>query len=370
MKPIGFGIVGCGFFGGEFARLLQEMEGARVAAVQGGSGKSARAVAEEIGCGFEERLEDLVRRDDVDAIVVASPNHLHREPVLLAARHGKHVFCEKPVALSNEDCRDMTEACRSAGVRFMAGHILHFFDGIERVKRWIREGVIGRPIAIHSERTGWEEPKPDVSWKKNERESGGHLFHHIHELELMLALMGAPAELYMAGDNVAHRGPGFGDEDDVLLLTLRFANGGFGTLQTGSGFRWGEHYMKINGTEGAIRIDFRRSAVELRKPGERTVSFGLHDEPLDNEERIRIYEVMDGGVIYGDPQKRPPAFLQTAMRREMRCFLDAIGGKPIEDDKRALFDGTGALLSIATASAAMSSRRSGVPQQVPIVPDR
>lgn len=361
---IRFGIVGCGFFGGEFARILHEMDGAAVVAVQGGSGASTARIAAELGCEVEERLEGLARRDDIDAIVVASPNHLHKEPVLLAARHGKHVFCEKPVALSAADCAEMIEACRAGGVRFMAGHIMHFMPGIEQVKRWIAAGRIGRPIVLHSERTGWEEAKADVSWKKNEAQSGGHLFHHIHELDFALAVMGPATTVYMAADNVAHRGPGYGDEDDVLLLTLGFANGGYGTLQFGSGFRWGEHYMKINGTIGAIKIDFRQSVVELRAAGAAPETIGLYGEPYD-EDRRQLYERMDGGVIYGAPQIRPPAFLQMVMKREIAYFCDVVRGRAIDEDKKLLFDGTGANGSVATADAAMQAKRAqqAIPMQ-------
>ncbi|WP_135549266.1 Gfo/Idh/MocA family protein [Paenibacillus cymbidii] len=353
---IRFGIVGCGFFGGEFARILQELEGTSVVAVQGGSGRSTARIAAEIGCDVEERLESLAARDDVDAILVASPNHLHREPVLQAARNGKHVFCEKPVALSSEDCLAMTEACRQAGVRFMAGHILHFVSGIEQIKRWIADGAIGRPVALHAERTGWEEPREEVSWKKNQLESGGHLFHHIHELDMAIAVMGPVSNVYLAADNVAHRGPGFGDEDDVLLLTLHFAGGGFGTLQFGSGFRWGEHYMKINGTEGAIKLDFRESVAELRRAGEPPVTIGLYGGQED-EDRRQLYARMDGGVIYGDPANRPPLFLRNVMKREIAAFRDAILGKPVDADKALLFDGTAANRSVAAAEAALQSKR-------------
>ncbi len=353
---IRFGIVGCGFFGGEFARILHEMDGASVIAVHGGSGKSAAAIAAEIGCEVVERLESLAERGDIDAIVVTSPNHLHKEPVLQAARNGKHVFCEKPVALSAEDCREMVEACRQSGVRFMAGHIMHFMKGIEQVKQWIEDGKIGRPIVLHSERTGWEEQRAEVSWKKNQLQSGGHLFHHIHELDFAIAVMGPAAAVYMAADNLAHRGPGFGDEDDVLLLTVHFENGGFGTLQFGSGFRWGEHYMKINGTEGSIKIDFRQSLIELRSAGEAPQTIGLYGVPYD-EERRQLYERMDGGVIYGDPQSRPPRFLQTVMKREMAYFCDVIGGRPIDEDKKLLFDGTAANRSVATAEAALQAKQ-------------
>ncbi|WJH32847.1 Gfo/Idh/MocA family oxidoreductase [Paenibacillus sp. CC-CFT747] len=172
----------------------------------------------------------------------------------------------------------------------------------------------------------------------------------------MVALMGTVSSVGMMAGNLAHTGEGFGDEDDVLLVSLSFAEGGFGTLQYGSGFQWGEHYIKINGSEGAIQIDFRNSVVEWRAGGVTQAVIGLHGDPDEDAERVRLYRMLDGGVIYGDPQKRPPAFLRTPMRREMQAFCGAIQGKPMEEDKKLLFDGTAALHSVAAASAALQAR--------------
>ena len=78
-------------------------------------------MAAELGCDVETDLDVLYGREDVDAVIVASPNYLHKEPVIKAAEHGVHVFCEKPIALSFKDCAEMVEACDRHQVTFMAG---------------------------------------------------------------------------------------------------------------------------------------------------------------------------------------------------------------------------------------------------------
>ncbi|MGC4389172.1 Gfo/Idh/MocA family oxidoreductase, partial [Streptococcus suis] len=67
-------------------------------------------------------LDELVSSEDVDCVIVATPNYLHKEPVIKAAQNGKHVFCEKPIALSYADCQEMVDTCKHYGVTFMAGH--------------------------------------------------------------------------------------------------------------------------------------------------------------------------------------------------------------------------------------------------------
>ena len=128
MKTIGYAVVGVGYFGAELSRIIKRMDGAKVVAVL--DPENAESVAQEIGCDVETDLDQLCARPDVDVVVVASPNYLHKEPVLAAARHGKHAFCEKPIALSYADCDEMVKACEAAGVTFMAGHVMNFFNGV------------------------------------------------------------------------------------------------------------------------------------------------------------------------------------------------------------------------------------------------
>ena len=153
MKTIGYAVVGTGYFGAELARIMKEQEGARVVAVY--DPENAGTVAAELGCDTETDLDRLYSREDVDAVIVASPNYLHKEPVIKAAEHGVHVFCEKPIALSYQDCVEMVEACVAHNVTFMAGHVMNFFKGVRTAKKMINDGVIGKVLYCHSARNGW-----------------------------------------------------------------------------------------------------------------------------------------------------------------------------------------------------------------------
>ena len=112
-----YALVGTGYFGMALARAINELEDGRIVAVL--EHRNSRQ-AEELGCELESSLDSLCSRDDVDAVIVATPNYLHKEPVLTAAKYGKAVFCEKPIALSYADCDEMVRACEEAGVLFMA----------------------------------------------------------------------------------------------------------------------------------------------------------------------------------------------------------------------------------------------------------
>ena len=184
MKTIGYAIVGTGYFGAELGRIMQEQEGAKIAAVL--DPENGQSAADELGCDVETDLDTLYSRKDVEAVIVATPNYLHKEPVIKAAEHGVHVFCEKPIALSYSDCDEMVRACQEHGVVFMAGHVMNFFRGVRHVKELINKGAIGKVLYCHSARNGWEEQQPDISWKKIREKSGGHLYLHIPDLTAYL----------------------------------------------------------------------------------------------------------------------------------------------------------------------------------------
>ena len=119
METVGYAVVGTGYFGAELGRIMKGQEGAEIVAVL--DPENAENVAEELGCDVETDLDTLYSREDVDAVIVATPNYLHKEPVIKAAEHGVDVFCEKPIALSYQDCDEMVRACHEYGVTFMAG---------------------------------------------------------------------------------------------------------------------------------------------------------------------------------------------------------------------------------------------------------
>lgn len=362
---IRYGITGCGYIGAAQARVIADMEHASLVAVHSGTGEGARRVAAALGCDVATTLDEVVARDDVDALIVASPNDLHREPVTKAAQHRKHIFCEKPFALSLEDADAMLAACRENDVTLMVGHMMHFYSGVMRIKAWIDEGKIGRPLVAHVERTGWEDPQPHVSWKKQQSRSGGHLFHHIHEIDLLLWLVGPAIRIHAVGGNLAHQGTGYGDEDDVMLLTLEFETGALGTMQYGSAFHLGEHMLKIGGSEGAIVMSHKQAYIELVRPGRPRERLPLFDEPDSQQSLLALFERTHGGSTYGLPTDTPPLYLTEALVDELTYFNDVLRGRPIDPLRKPLFDGSAARAAVAVAETALASRRSGAPREVP-----
>ena len=183
----------------------------------------------------------------------------------------------------------MVRACQEHGVIFMAGHVMNFFHGVRHAKKLINDGVIGKVLYCHSARNGWEEQQPTISWKKIREKSGGHLYHHIHELDCVQFLMGGmPEEVTMTGGNVAHQGEAFGDEDDMLFVNMQFSDNRYAVLEWGSAFHWPEHYVLIQGTKGATVI----AAADARYGG-------THDSK--SKINTAFAKSTDGGNTWGEP---------------------------------------------------------------------
>lgn len=351
-----YGIVGAGYFGAELARIAHGLPESQVSVVF--SPEHAIPLARELGARVATDVRAVCTGPDVDAIIIASPNDAHREPAVVGAAAGKHVFCEKPVALSTADARTMVDAAHGAGVAFMAGHVTQFMHGVREARRRIAAGEIGQLLVAQAARTGWEPAAGgEVSWKKMRAHSGGHLFHHIHELDLVLALLGPACSVTMVGGNLAHQGVGSGDEDDVLLATLEHADGAFSQLQWGSAFRWPEHYVTVQGTLGAIRVDLQDVGVTMRSNGG-VERWPLHRSWGEDQERREEYAAArgGGGVTYGSPGTRPPGWLRAIMRDELEWFEAVVAGREQPGpDLAGLVDGSAALTSVLTAEALTTS---------------
>ena len=222
----------------------------------------------------------------------------------------------------------------------------------------INEGVLGDVLYCHSARNGWEEPQSSISWKKIREKSGGHLYHHIHELDCIQFIMGTPEEVSMVGGNVAHSGEQFGDEDDMLFITLQFPSNRYALLEYGSAFHWPEHYVLIQGTKGAIRIDMKDVAMTVKtKNGEET--YLVHETKEEDDDRTRIYKgtELDGAIQYGKPGKIPPMWLHSIMFNEMKYFNNIMHGMEADEEFRPLLTGDAARAAIATADACTLSAK-------------
>jgi myo-inositol 2-dehydrogenase / D-chiro-inositol 1-dehydrogenase len=201
-------------------------------------------------------LPDALADDAVDAVVIVTPTNLHRETAIAAARAGKHVFCEKPMAMDAAECREMIEAAEAARVKLQIGFMRRFDHSFAAAHRAIRDGAIGNVVQVKSVTHG---PSTPQRWMYDIHASNGPLAEvNSHDIDTARWLTGSElTEVYAVGGNfrcteVAAEYPDF---YDTVLLTGRFRNGAQCLIDGAVAVRYGyDARAEILGTEGILMV--------------------------------------------------------------------------------------------------------------------
>jgi predicted dehydrogenase len=223
MERVRCAVIGSGFAGSTYAEAIRYAPDAELVAIAGGRRK-APELADQFGVRAvaTEHVDGLIESDEIDAILVASPNPAHCPQTLRAATAGKHVLVEKPMALNVAECRQMIDACRAAGVVLMVGHHHRFRRNPIAVKLLLERGVVGKVDMVSMNQT-----EPDVTTWLTNPENGGYLLGSgVHELDLLRWWLGDVAR--MAALTGEYRGERV---ENGSLLLLEFANGAHGSFR-------------------------------------------------------------------------------------------------------------------------------------------
>ena len=139
------GVIGCGARGSGMLRHAAEDSHVKVTALydpnRSTSLEAQRDHAPE--AKVVDSVEQVVSRDDVDLVIVGSPDHAHREPAVAAFKHGKHVFCEKPLATTIEDCQAIWGAAQESGRQLIVGFVLRYAPFYQMIKQRLDQGDLG-----------------------------------------------------------------------------------------------------------------------------------------------------------------------------------------------------------------------------------
>lgn len=191
-KTVRIGLVGTGGMGNVHYRNIMEIAGAEVTAVVGGSERS-RKKAEEWGLPCFDSITDMVNSSDVDMIDICTPTDLHHDMVLEALRCGKDTICEKPMALSYSDAKEMLDEAVKQGRHLYIAQVLQFTKEVQTLRRYVESGELGKPLDAVFERLS-ACPRWAVDGWLFDRSRSGQLFYdlHIHDLDVIVSLFGEP----------------------------------------------------------------------------------------------------------------------------------------------------------------------------------
>ena len=290
MKQINVGMVGYKFMGKAHSQAYKEapmfFPDAPQPVMKAICGRDQAGVEQAARqFGWESAVTDwreLVSRDDIDVIDINAPSNVHKEIALEAARAGKHIFCEKPLALTLADSREMLQAAEEAGVKHMVGFNYRFAPAVMLAKKLVEEGRLGRIYHFRA----WflqdwiVDPNFPLVWRldKSVAGSGSHGDLGAHLIDLSHYLIGEMNEVIGMNETFVKERPlptsmtglsakGSADApkgevtvDDATLFMARFANGALGSFEAtryASGHRC-TNAFEINGSKGSVKFDFER----------------------------------------------------------------------------------------------------------------
>src|SRR6476661_5340712 len=164
-KKVGIAIIGTGFARKVQLPAFSACEDAKLVSVASGSIENARSTAEEFGIGhFTDNWRDAVAHEDVDLVCITTPPSLHREMTLAALEHGKHILCEKPMAMNAAEAEEMTAAAEAKPLLALIDHELRFQPGRLKAFEMLRDGAIGK---VRHAKYNFRAPHrgdPNVAW--------------------------------------------------------------------------------------------------------------------------------------------------------------------------------------------------------------
>lgn len=368
---IGVGIIGCGSRVRNLAKgVLARDPSIRVTALCDPLPESiveSRNVLQAQDATEYENYHDLVRSDQVDWVMIGSWNRLHKEHAVAAFEAGKHVFCEKPLAVNLDDCLAIRDAWQRSGKQFIIGFTLRYSPHYRKIRELVSGGAIGRIISLEFNETLSFSHGGYImgDWRRLRKLAGTHLLEKCcHDLDIANWLLEScvhkaasfggldffvPKNAYhmkrlgtdAEGRSAYRTWPGtvlenpFTTEKDILdnqVAILQYGNGARATFHTNCNAGIPERRMYICGTEGAIRSDVRIGRIELQRIG--------FDEPLQD-----LSTEGRGGHGGGDSfltesiadcmrgNGKPLSTLEDGLRAAIACF-----GVDAAQDSGQLFD--------------------------------
>jgi myo-inositol 2-dehydrogenase/D-chiro-inositol 1-dehydrogenase/scyllo-inositol 2-dehydrogenase (NAD+) len=272
---IGLCLIGCGRAGMIHARnFANRVPGARMAAVADIAIEAARAAARELDIdAFSLDYRDFLRSSEVDAVIVVSPTDLHCGIVKECAAHGKHVFCEKPMAMNGAECREMIDACDAAGVKLQIGFMRRFDRSFARAKELLDAGAIGDLVLIKSHTRGPSKPRP---WMYDLKKSNGILAEvNSHDIDAVRWYSNSDfSSLYAVGGN--YRNPEvreeYPDYYDNVVVTGSLKSGAQFVIDGAAYVQYGyDSHVELVGTKGVLHVGGSKpDSIEFTVSGEGT----------------------------------------------------------------------------------------------------
>lgn len=329
-EPLRMGVIGLGFMGAYHARVWSELPNVELIAVTDLDPQVGAPLASQLGCAFHGQPDELLARADIDAVSIVTPDRHHVEPAVAAARAGKHILLEKPMAHDAAAAETIARAVEENRVRLMVGHVLRFDPRYVQLRAAAEPDRLGEPIHLRAKRN-------TVRSLARRLGANSSILYYlgVHDIDLMQWVARSKITRVYAQkvEKLSN------SNEDALYCILNFDNGAIGTLDYSwawpDGLPSGYYvHFEVVGTKSAALLDVRDQGFQVVS-AEGPRSADTHLWPEIN------------GKIVGD------------LRDELMHFAEAVrNGAPFVQDYRDAQD------AIRVIDAIFASVDQGVPVSV------
>ena len=334
-------LVGIGSWSTVIADGVQRSKKAKLVTCFSRTPEKRMAYSKKYGCDQEKSYEDVLKRTDIEGVILTTPNVVHTEQAILAAQHGKHIFVEKPIANTMADGKKIIEACQKAGVALVVGHDIRRLKGFRKAKEIIDQGVIGKPTMVEanfSNNLGFELTPEKWRWYGDDSgcPAGALMTMGVHHADTLNYFFGPIKSAFAYFKKLYIPA----DVEDVNVVVFQFESGVLGYI--GCNYATPKaSWINIYGTEANLFC-----------------TLSLPNVPFD--EYLKVWPVVDRYTKLSlfekgkDQVKDIPLTMGDIILEQIDEYATCIrtGAKPETDGK-------GALAALALIRAAIDSAKTG-----------
>ncbi len=341
MREIGIGMIGYGGVARVHAMAYRAIPfhyglpagTVNIVGVADVNAKAAEAAASEIECKvWTTDYQELFDREDVDVVDICVPNYLHEEIILAAVKSGKHIYCEKPLAMNVSQGQRIVTAVEKAGVKNQLNFNFRFYPAITRARQLIEEGFLGRIFSFRGcfYRSSYINPDKPLSWRLSKDVAGGGALFDLgsHVLDIIYYLLGEFTSVQATAETLIKERPvtpgskekGPVDVDDIVLMQVRMANSTLGSVEISRMGTGATNDMKVEifGEKGALRFSAEEPSwlevFDVRDP----------DQPIGGMSGFRKVQAVGRFVGHKAPDwSMAPGFVTTFVESQYK-FLQAV----------------------------------------------
>ena len=267
-REVEVALVGAGRIARVHAEAYRSVARGRLVACTDPVAEAAQGLARDYDLAVAPDLDALLADPDVDALLIASPNAVHADQVVRALAAGKHVFCQKPIALTLADADRVVAAATGTDRVVQFGFMLRFTPPVPQLRARLAGGELGSPVTAQAAVFGWE---PSADWFYDPASGGGVILDTlVHFADLMLALLGPAQRVHTEGGAYLLDGARRYGSPDNAVVTVRHASGAVSSMYVSWTAGHGNFTLDVYGTAGRASIDLvHQQAMNLyRRPAD------------------------------------------------------------------------------------------------------